>query len=802
VRGELGFDVEHLTSQELRLRSCLKLFAVMSALFGVGYLVMGVVAESEFPFVANSLAKDGFFALLALLAISDIRRFGYAVTLIIVGHLLLWIALALMLAIGNTGAVGATLGEASPEPTLVAWLWLTGAAAVVAVFTTLYESALRARFGLRYLSYAEFSTILALSEVLVPDAGRRITPEETAKNVDDYLASFSARGKWKIKLALTALTVYPLLTLRPVYSVMSPGMRLRFVKQRFLRPVSQRRLPRPLRTLVQAMIRAGQQMVYVGYYGDPRVGEAFGYRPFSRRPGYEDVRNQVARDRPALDCLTPRDVDADTVRADVAIVGSGAGGAVLAYRLAEQGRRVLLIERGRHVDPSEFTENEATQYSDLYADGALTLSRDFRFQVLQGMCVGGSTTVNNGVCFDLPERVLRRWNDPDGLDAGLQGEQLRASFSRLREWLPVHQQGTNGAVLNPGARKFVDGVRALGLDQPPYRFGVVDANIDGCVGCGYCNLGCAYGKKLSMLDNVLPRAQAEFGPDGVRILTECRAERIERGCRRATAVLCRLSDGRRLRVQAASVVVSAGGLASSVLLRRSGIGGRNAGRGVCFNLASPLTVDFDEELHSEQGLQISHYLLPPDDHGFALETWFNPPLTQSLFMPGWFEDHARNMARYSHMTSVGVVVGSARNGKVKPALLDRGDPDLDFEPTASDLDRLLAGLELASEIMLEAGARRVMPATFAYHEFSRVEDLPKLRAAIRDGSDISVNSAHPQGGNAISRDGRKGVVDPTLRVHGFENLYVCDASVFPSPTGVNPQLTVMALADYVSRHFD
>ena len=251
MQGESALGLEHLTAQELRLRFALKLFAAMSGVFAVGYVVMGVVAESEFPFVANSLAKDGFFALLALLAISDIRRFGYAVTLIIVGHLLLWIALVLMLAIGNTGAISATMGDAAPEPTLFAWLWLTGAAAVVAIFTRLYDSALRARHALHYLSYAEFSSVAALAEVLIPDERRLIGPEEVAKNVDDYLASFSARGKWKIKLALTALAVYPLLTLRPVYSIMSPLLRLRFIKRRFLAPVSECRLPRLLRTFVQ-----------------------------------------------------------------------------------------------------------------------------------------------------------------------------------------------------------------------------------------------------------------------------------------------------------------------------------------------------------------------------------------------------------------------------------------------------------------------------------------------------------------------------------------------------------------------
>jgi choline dehydrogenase-like flavoprotein len=104
--------------------------------------------------------------------------------------------------------------------------------------------------------------------------------------------------------------------------------------------------------------------------------------------------------------------------------------------------------------------------------------------------------------------------------------------------------------------------------------------------------------------------------------------------------------------------------------------------------------------------------------------------------------------------------------------------------------------------MLEAGADCVMPATFAYREFADAAQLELLDVGklVRDASDISVNTAHPQGGNAINEDRREGVVDPSLRVHGFDNLHVCDASVFPTSVTVNPQLTVMTLAHYASAH--
>jgi choline dehydrogenase-like flavoprotein len=392
--------------------------------------------------------------------------------------------------------------------------------------------------------------------------------------------------------------------------------------------------------------------------------------------------------------------------------------------------------------------------------------------------------------------VLRAWNDPHGFDAGLDEARLQESFRVIRSWIGVREQSETW--LQPGASKFVNGIEQLGLGEPPNRFGIVEANIADCLGSGYCNIGCAFGKKLSMLDTVLPQAQQKFGSDGLRIVSECRVERIVASDGRAEAVVCKLSDGRKLRVKARSIVVAAGALHSSWLLLRSKLAGPLVGRYIGFNVGSPITADFDEELYAYDGMQISHVLVPPPERGFILETWFNPVMAQALAMPGWFEDHYRNMRRYAHMTAVGALVGTDRhwNRRVRVAL--DGGLDIDFKPTEQELKRLIEGLKLIGRIYLAAGARRVMPTTLRYHEFRSEPELEQLDRYIKDGSDISLGTGHPQGGNALSRDPRKGVVDPSFRVHGFENLYVCDASVFPTTIGVNPQLTVMALADYAA----
>jgi choline dehydrogenase-like flavoprotein len=468
---------------------------------------------------------------------------------------------------------------------------------------------------------------------------------------------------------------------------------------------------------------------------------------------------------------------------------------VLAHRLAEKGREVTVLEGGKHVDPRDFTEDERVQFSNLFADGGLQMSQDTRFQVLQGKCVGGSTVINNGVCLDIPPQTLKRWNDSDGLDAGIDEQRLMDSFARLRKWLPVYSQ--KDGHLQRGGSKMAEGVKNLGLDAPAE---VVDANIKDCLGTGYCNIGCPYGRKLSALDNILPRAQEKFG-DAVRIFSECLAEHIVSRNGHATEVHCRLSDGRQLEVAANTVVVSGGALASSLLLQRSGLGGRLAGSGLSFNVGAPLTADFKERLDSYDGLQITHTFRPPGEDQLILESWFNPVGTQALLMPGWFRDHYENMRRYRHLSCIGVVVGSQRNGRVRTGRRGRG-MKLDYTPTGADLKLMVKGTKLAGRIHFASGATRVMPLTFRSLEYSVPEQLEELDDVIRDNTDIELHTSHPQGGNAISTKPERGVVDERFRVYGTDNVYVCDASAFPSSVTVNPQLTVMALADYAAPNIE
>jgi choline dehydrogenase-like flavoprotein len=762
------------------------LFAVEAVLY-VPDVFSGTASAR--PYAINSVAKDVVLTLLAAGAAADVVRRARLIGLIIAAHVVIVTLLALDLIVGDTAFAFPPpqwLSKLLPftdiptgDRTLV---WLIGAAVALAALVVLQREALKARYDLRYLWPTEHATVAATADAIIADPV--MTPEETASRVDRYWDAIDIGYKIRLRLALWVIFLLPLLFGRPPLPYMSRPARKRFITRRFQHDVAARKDLGFLRMTVQSTFRFVMLLLYVGYYDDRRTDAVTGYTPFSRRPNFPGPPPEP----PALAMKTLKR-GTDRLDADVVIVGSGAGGSIVARALAQRGRSVLMLERGRHFSPKDFTEDESSQFAHLYSDGALQTSREFTFQVLQGMCVGGSTVVNNGICFDLPADVLANWNGPS-LDAGLPPQALAASFAEVRTLIRAQSQAAVRA--NPVTARL-----------PGVPLQAVSANLHDCLGCGYCNLGCAYNRKLSMLVTLLPRTQADF-PGQLEILPQCEAVTIDHRDRHATGVTAQLrgEGNRKLKITARTVVVAAGAIHSSRLLMSSRIGGTLVGRGLAANVGSHMTALWPENgaIDAFDGLQMSHYLRD-DAAGYKIETWFNPVMSQAIVMPGWLDDHQNNMNRYNRLACLGVIAGSTRddNNRVLRNRTFVGS-EIAFTPSEHDLGVLLTGLREAGKLLLDAGAECVMPATFAYHELRTEAELQRLKVGglVQDASDISVNTGHPQGGNPIGRQPRTGVVDETLRVHGYDNLFVCDASVFPTAITVNPQLTVMALAHYAA----
>ena len=682
------------------------------------------------------------------------------------------------------------------------------ALALAVALVVLRRVALRHRLRPEFLGPTQYRALMSLSDVIVQGPDEVVPPPEIAANVDRAFSRIRASRRRFHKFGLLAMQLHPALYLKAPFSELDEESRMEHLDRHFYAAVRGKRFPpEPLRRFVQVMLRMANQLTYVGYYNDPRSHASVGYEPFPQRQRYATLQAAgkipVPGEHP-LAVTEPGAVEEDEVEADVCVIGSGAAGAILAYRLAEAGKSVVVLERGRYVEPQTFDSNEVEMIGKLYADGVFQQSEDFRFTVLQGSCVGGSTVVNNAVSIPLPQPVLERWNRQFG--AGIAPETFQASTTAVQEWLDIRSQEEGPANpdirLNPSAGKFLEGVEAQ-AGRPGFDLdvSVVNANIEGCLGCGYCNIGCRYGKKLSMLDRVLPAAQADFGADAVRIFSDCEVQRIatvgDGDHQQATRAEARLADGRKLRIRADKFVLAAGAVASPFLLLRSGIGkGLPIGKHASFNMGAPLTAEFDEELDAFDGLQISHVGLPARERGWVFETWWNPPVSQALNMPGWFSDHYENMRRYRRLMAVGALVGTERNGRIGRALT--GGPAVHYVPTPGDMRKLADGLIELGQILFAAGAKAVMLNAWEYYRFTSPNGLYELPAIMSDPSQVTLGTGHPQGGNALGADPATSVVGPDFKVHGYSNLYVCDASVFPTSITVNPQLTVMSIAQYAA----
>ncbi|MCG8605152.1 GMC family oxidoreductase [bacterium] len=638
----------------------------------------------------------------------------------------------------------------------------------------------------RFLSKRQFETVRAFAEVFIEGEKEAVSPQQIARNIDEQLGRIRSKRKNSVKLILFLIEyVMPLSSFRPPFSKMSAKDRKKLIQSK----LKKAKKVRFLRDLFR--IRA---LFLSGYYGDARVFKSIGFIPVDQRPRYTNNALKAPDTQP-VSLYEPQKTE---ISCEVCVVGSGAGGAVVAYNAAAAGREVILLEAGEHVRSQEISHDENGMIAKFYKDGGLQSTVDFDMSILQGQSLGGTTVINNAICFRLNdpdvhsggEDLLTIWRT---LGAEIDADQLEAAYGRVEQMIQVKRipeeiAGENGHTLIRGWKKLVES----GQGNPDFKFMLFRKNYNQCLGCGYCNWGCPYGRKFSMLETYIPAASRA----GAKVIASCQAIKIEKAGGRATGIRCKYRGEREILIRAKKVVVSCGAIGSSILLMNSGIR-KNVGKRFSFNSATPLHALFPHELNSFDGVQMAAYV---DAGEFILESLFNPPLGFSVTMPGWFDRHFERMVSYNRFASLGVVVGTENNARVKGSAFFRDlVGPIKYRMTASDLEKTKRGIVLAAKTYFAAGAEAVYPASVINIELKPGDDIARIIGkAIKRPDDLILNSSHPQGGNAMSDHRRIGVVDSRFRVHGYDNLFVCDASVFPTTIRINPQLTIMAMADYFS----
>ena len=539
--------------------------------------------------------------------------------------------------------------------------------------------------------------------------------------------------------------------------------------------------------LLRRPMHLARTLAHVAHYSDPDTWRSLDYEPPPARPPSPATA-------PSLVPYVPR----GDIEADVCVIGAGAAGCIVAHHLAMAGRSVVLVEEGPYRVTFDAAPDEMRVLGAVYRLGALQLSRDRRLSILQASGVGGSTMVNNGICTypgdpDLSparDNVLEGWRragfglDLAALDLARQDVERRLSVRRLSPG-PL---GRNAALLlEPGAahRSAADGRATVS--------GIFRTNLVDCLGCGLCNYGCAHGRRASVVDRYL----VEAGRRRLRLVTGARVRRLEQRGGHTVAHVELADRGQGCRITASKTVLSCGAIASSALLLRSALGS-NVGCRVSYNLSFPVLARFPETVHADAEVPMSAYV----DHGtHILESVFFPPAAFAALLPEWGADHRESMAGYRQFAGAAVLTGSRPRGRVVLSGSGRNrEPAVASGLGPVDRRRPREGMrQLAGHFLAQGASYVLFPALPWSGRATTMAEVERILRQLDDGGSVSLTTAHPQGGNAMHDDPRLGAADSSFRLHGSPSIYVCDASVFPSALGINPQLTVMAMADLCGR---
>lgn len=482
-------------------------------------------------------------------------------------------------------------------------------------------------------------------------------------------------------------------------------------------------------------------------------------------------------------------------RADVVVVGSGAGGSMAALELARAGHDVLVVEMGEAHPPERFTQREEEMIPRLFQDSGARTTVDMSVQVVQGKGLGGSTVHNLNLCKRVPDALLDRWADqqllPD-LPARL-GEACDAVEAMLEV-----TEVTEGQINRHNAL-FRQGCRALGLHQGRLRH-----NRKGCVGSGFCELGCAYDAKQNAARIVLPAAAAL----GARMWTRARVDRIDHRFGRVTGVrgVRHDSQGRphRFRVEARAVVLAASATASTALVLASGLQDRwrQAGAGLHLHPAATVAAVFPEPVEAWRGIPQSiesTELLDPvvPNRRVWLVPVFGHPATAAGMIPGTGAPLMEWLSQYRYLAASSPMLHDHGSGRVG-ATRD-GRPLLHYRLDPSDGRALAQGMAMAARIWLAAGARRVLVPMARPLVVDSLAEADALASIVPRRADPPLAAVHPMGGLRMGGDPRLGACDGFGRYHAARGLWVADGSLMPSSTGGPPQVTIYALGRMVGQ---
>jgi choline dehydrogenase-like flavoprotein len=487
-----------------------------------------------------------------------------------------------------------------------------------------------------------------------------------------------------------------------------------------------------------------------------------------------------------------------TLQADACVIGSGAGGGVIAAELAGAGLSVVVLEMGGYRNEADFKQLELAGMLELYLGGGLASSEDGSISILAGSTLGGGTVVNYMNCIRTPEHIRREWAAMgiDGIDQDHYERHIDSVWNRLS----VNDAATSQ---NRTHRMLIDGCETLGYSHRPLTRNT-DTSCEDPRVCGYCCFGCQNGCKQSTMKTFLQDA----ADAGARFVVGARAERILTRDGRAVGVEATVTheDGSTttLSVEAPNVVVAAGAIESPALLLRSGIGGPAAGRHLRLHPAALVGGVYEQPIEGWIG-QIQSALSDEfrdceGEYGFLIEATTVAPAIVAMAMP-WTDGLGHKQLLERKLTHIAPFVSVARDHGEGQVVIDEHGRAVTRWSLDDELDARMfrrAMVELA-RLQRAAGAKEII--TFYQQQplqWREGEDFDAFVQGIERGSllanDIAVFTAHQMGSCRMGSDPAESVADGRGELHDTVGVWIGDASAFPTAPGVNPMISIMSLA--------
>jgi choline dehydrogenase-like flavoprotein len=490
-------------------------------------------------------------------------------------------------------------------------------------------------------------------------------------------------------------------------------------------------------------------------------------------------RHQPSRPDPQL-AITPATEWPHSSSCDAVVIGSGAGGAFAARALSRAGLDTVIVEEGERWTVERIRgSHPLDRFAGIYRDGGTTMALGNPPIALPlGRAVGGTTVINSGTCFRPPAAVATSWHKEHGFalaDLELLGPRIADVEATIGVApAPMEVLGRNGELA-------LEGAAALDWQSAPLR-----RNAPGCRGACQCAIGCPNNAKGGVHLNALPQACEA----GARIVAGLRVRQVLSEAGRAVGVLGHRPDGSEVRISAPLVIVAAGAIPTPPLLRRSGLGDHpRLGRNLSIHPATGITAGFEQEVVPWSGVMQSVGIEElHESEGVLIEATGSPPGMGAISAPGYGTHLLGRLDRAANRAMIGAMIADEPSGRV----FGSRAPLVSYRLAKADEKRLATAIRAMAQVMLAAGASDVELGGGA----PAIRSEAELEAAMQrlDVRRLRLAGFHPSGTAAGGSDPARHPVDPQGRLRGVEGVWVADGSILPSCPGVNPQVSIMAIA--------